>query len=71
MAVVLTPIDPLDDEAFESDKHQIELDSESRAMRLVFLRGENVLAHMVLDSDDAYDLAQRILDAYDKLEGIK
>lgn len=65
-------IDPRENLFLEADSHELELDSESHSMRLVFLRGKEktVLAHMILGSEDAYDFASRILHGYDKLEGL-
>lgn len=54
----------------EATEYTIETNIDDRAFRLQFRNEDGVLSSFTTDSEGAYDLAQRILRAYDKLEGL-
>jgi hypothetical protein len=64
-------LDITEEEAFEVHDYGITTSVDDNAFRLQFYDEDgNVLSSFVSDAADAYTLAQRILRAYDILEGI-
>jgi hypothetical protein len=54
----------------EATEYTIETNIDDNAFRLQFHNEDGVLSSFTTDSGGAYDLAQRIMRAYDKLEGL-
>jgi len=54
----------------DATEYSIGLDTASGEARLRFYNEFGMLSSFVSDSTGIYDLAQRLLRAYDKLEGI-
>jgi hypothetical protein len=54
----------------EATEYSIETNIDDGAFRLQFHNEDGVLSSFTTDAPGAYDLAQRILRGYDKLEGI-
>ena len=54
----------------EAVEYTIETNIDDGAFRLQFHNEAGVLSSFTTDSGGAYDLAQRILRGYDKLEGL-
>ena len=54
----------------EAVEYTIETNINDGAFRLQFHNEDGVLSSFTTDSGGAYDLAQRILRGYDKLEGL-
>lgn len=63
------PIIELVDE-IDATKYSIGLSRTDNEMILKFHNKAGVLSVFVTDSQGTYDLAQRLLSAYDKLEGL-
>jgi hypothetical protein len=64
-------LDITEEEAFEAHEYGISTNVDDNTFRLQFYdEDRNVLSSFVSDAADAYTLAQRILRAYDILEGI-
>jgi hypothetical protein len=61
-------IELLDDT--EATTYNINININDNEMCINFINAKGVLASLVTDAPGAYDLASRILRAYDKLEGI-
>ena len=59
----------LDDES-EATEYTIQTNIDDGAFRLQLHNEDGVLSSFTTDSTGAFDLAQRILRAYDKLEGL-
>ena len=53
-----------------ADGYAIDLEDRTKKMRITLLQGGKSLAYREVSSEDAYDMAARILDGYDALEGI-
>ena len=71
MATEELELDITEDEAFEAHKYGINTSVDDNAFRLQFYDEDgNVLSCFVTDAAGAYDLATRILRAYDVLEGL-
>lgn len=63
----------LDDPTFQAHGYFIDRADEDKEVRIVFCckpDQKGVLSYIVLDSPDAYEMAQAILKAYDQLEGV-
>lgn len=58
----------IDDKA--ADDYTVQVDRNSGLVRILHRCGPDVLSYQVLPSEDAYKMAQKILSAYDQLEGI-
>lgn len=60
-----------DDVGLDADEYCIGIDEAAGELRLQFHNDEiGLLSSFVTDAAGAYDLAHRILRAYDKLEGL-
>lgn len=60
----------LDDDEIEASEYSIGYSIPDNEMRLKFHNEFGVLSSFVTDATGAYELAQRILRAYDQLEGL-
>jgi hypothetical protein len=58
------------DDPKAADDYEVAIDREKGLMRIIHRNGAGILSYQVLPSDDAYNLAQKILKGYDQLEGI-
>lgn len=60
-------------EAYQATGYRLDLDEENHRLRMVLYQGDqkNVRSFLMLDSPEAYDMAQHIIRKYDILEGIK
>jgi hypothetical protein len=54
----------------EATEYTIETNLNDGAFRLQFHNEDGILSSYTTDAQGAYDLAQRIMRSYDKLEGI-
>ena len=64
---------PEANEAYAATGYHLDANDETHEMRLSLYQGkqENVRSFLMMDSSDAYDMAQRIIRGYDQIEGIK
>ena len=53
-----------------AEDYEIAIDRQQGLMRFAHKSAGGVLSYQVLEPDEAYALAQKILRGYDKLEGI-
>lgn len=58
------------DEDQEATEYSIETNAKDGSMRIQFHNDDGVLSSFITDAPGAYELAQRILCGYDRLEGI-
>lgn len=66
-------IAPLDNPMLRATGYRVQTDEDSKEMRISFFHGaeKNIIAWMILPTPEVYGLAERCLQCYDKLEGIK
>ena len=64
---------PTENEAYQATGYAISLNEESHEMRFSLYQGDpkNARSFVILESPEAYEMAQVILKNYDTLEGIK
>jgi len=53
-----------------ADGYEVAIDRDQSLMRILHRNATGVLSYQVLPADEAYALAQKILQGYDQLEGI-
>lgn len=70
MSIVQEPEIELDDDLVEATEYSIGFSIPDNALRLRFHNEFGVLSSFETDAAGAYELAHRILRAYDKLEGL-
>lgn len=58
------------EEDLEADRYTIGVNPDDGLLRVRFLNEDGLLSSFTTDSGGAYDLAQRILRGFDKLEGL-
>jgi hypothetical protein len=63
---------PLDDPALQSTAYRIDSNMDTKMMRMVHYGDEGrILCTTIVNATDTYELAHKLLRAYDELEGIK
>ena len=64
---------PAENEAYLATGYELSVNEESHEMRLSLYQGDpkNTRSFVIMDSPDAYEMAQRVLKKYDILEGIR
>lgn len=53
-----------------ADDYEVQIDRESGLMRIMHCNNGITLSYQILQSDEAYIFAQKILRGYDQLEGL-
>lgn len=63
-------LEDLYDESLEASEAHTEINVDQGLARIQFANEEGVLSSLTTDSAGLYDLAQQLLRAYDRLEGL-
>jgi len=65
--------DAVDNPLLRATGYRTEIDMDDKVMRLSFFHGaeDNILSWMIMPVEQIYNLSEKCLKMYDKLEGIK